>query len=149
MVTSRQDLEVMIGQRVRYFAFPYGHYHNLTTESFVLAHKSGYRGICSAYGGYNFPGDNPFHLQRIHADDDLIRLKNWVTVDPRKLRRVRRFVIRPQRTVVYGQDRAAILGELKRLSPSRFLGRCPTRFPIRSPARRPSKVSYRCRFPNR
>ena len=51
----------------------------------------GYAGVCSAYGGFNFPGDDPFHLQRIHADDDLIRLKNWVTVDPRKLQETRQF----------------------------------------------------------
>jgi polysaccharide transporter, PST family len=111
MICGRQDLETMIGRRVQYFAFPFGHYHNLTTESFVLAHKSGYRGICSAYGGYNFPGDNPFHLQRIHPDNDLIHLKNWLTVDPRKLHGIRRFVVRPQRTVFYGQDRATTCGE--------------------------------------
>ena len=85
----------MVGRPVRYFAFPYGHYHNLTTESFELAYASGYRGVCSAYGGYNFPGDDSFHLQRIHPDNDLLHLKNWLTVDPRKLRSVRRFVVRP------------------------------------------------------
>ncbi len=41
--------------------------------------------MCSAYGGFNFPGDDPFHLQRIPVDDDMIRLKNWVTQDPRKI----------------------------------------------------------------
>ena len=97
---------------MRYFAYPYGHHHNLTSESFELAQRSGYRGICSAYGGYNFPGDNAFHLQRIHPDNDLIRLKNWLTVDPRKLRGIRRFVIRPHRKVVYGPDREAILNDL-------------------------------------
>ena len=56
-----------------------------------LARECGYEGVCSAYGGYNFPGDDAFHLQRIHADDDMIRLKNWVTVDPRKLKKHRRF----------------------------------------------------------
>ena len=85
MIGARQDLETMTGRPVRYFAFPYGQYHNLTSESFALAHRSGYRGVCSAYGGYNFPGDNPFHLQRIHPDNDLLHLKNWLTVDPRKL----------------------------------------------------------------
>jgi hypothetical protein len=46
--------------------------------------------VCSAYGGFNFPGDDPFHLQRIAADSVMVRLKNWVTMDPRKLR-TRRF----------------------------------------------------------
>ena len=60
MIGARQDLETMTGHPVRYFAFPYGHYHNLTTESFVLAYRSGYQGVCSAYGGYNFPGEIRF-----------------------------------------------------------------------------------------
>ncbi len=51
-------------------------------------------------------------MQRIHPDNDLIRLKNWLTVDPRKLRGIRRFVIRPHRKVVYGPDREAILNDL-------------------------------------
>jgi O-antigen/teichoic acid export membrane protein/peptidoglycan/xylan/chitin deacetylase (PgdA/CDA1 family) len=110
MVGARQDLETMTGRPVRYFAFPYGHHHNLTTESFTLAHRTGYRGVCSAYGGYNFPGDNPFHLQRIHPDNDLLHLKNWLTVDPRKLYSVRRFTARPTRTVIYPPDRPTILG---------------------------------------
>ena len=58
---------------------------------FQLAREAGFAGVCSAYGGYNVPGDDPFHLQRIHADPDIIRLKNWLTVDPRKLARVARF----------------------------------------------------------
>ncbi|HTU25561.1 MAG TPA: polysaccharide deacetylase family protein, partial [Pirellulales bacterium] len=101
LVGARGDLEALTGRPVRYFAFPYGHHHNLTSESFDLAYRSGYLGVCSAYGGYNFPGDNPFHLQRIHPDDDLLHLKNWLTVDPRKLLSVRRFVVRPPRKEVH------------------------------------------------
>ena len=51
-----------------------------------MAYEAGYRGVCSAYGGYNFPGDDPFHLKRFHADEQFIRFKNWMTIDPRKLR---------------------------------------------------------------
>ena len=47
--------------------------------------------MCSAYGGYNFPGDDPFHLRRFHADPEFIRFNNWMTVDPRKLRMHRDF----------------------------------------------------------
>jgi hypothetical protein len=50
-----------------------------------MAKQAGYEGVCSAYGGYNFPGDDAFHLQRIHGDDDMLRMKNWLSVDPRKL----------------------------------------------------------------
>ena len=89
---SKEDLEQLTGRPVRYFAFPYGHHKSLNREAFRLARECGIEGVCSAYGGYNFPGDDSFHLQRIHADDDMIRLKNWLTVDPRKLRKHRRYV---------------------------------------------------------
>ena len=55
-------------REVRYFAFPYGQPANLCTAAFRIAYSAGYHGVCSAYGGYNFPGDDPFHLRRIHAD---------------------------------------------------------------------------------
>jgi len=76
---------------VRYFAFPYGQHENLSTAAFRVARQAGYDGVCSAYGGYNFPGDEPFHLRRIHADPEMPRFKNWMSVDPRKLRMQRDF----------------------------------------------------------
>lgn len=85
VVTSGEQLQDLLGRPMRYFAFPYGQYANLHPRAFQLAHEAGYEGICSAYGGYNFPGGDAFHLQRIHADRVMIRLKNRVTVDPRKL----------------------------------------------------------------
>lgn len=84
VIACRTELEEAIGSPVRYFAFPFGLHQNLNAEVFHLAKKEGYLGVCSAYGGYNFPGDDTFHLQRIHADPELIRLKNWLMVDPRK-----------------------------------------------------------------
>jgi peptidoglycan/xylan/chitin deacetylase (PgdA/CDA1 family) len=90
VVVAKQALQAALGRPVRYFSFPYGLYANLNPQAFALAREAGYAGVCSAYGGFNFPGDDPFHLQRIPVDDDLIRLKNWVTLDPRKLR-TRRF----------------------------------------------------------
>jgi peptidoglycan/xylan/chitin deacetylase (PgdA/CDA1 family) len=86
MVTSRDELAAAIGRPIRYFAFPFGQPRNMTAEAFELARVSGYAGVCSAYGGYNFPGGEWFHLQRIHADPDLLRMKNWLSVDPRKER---------------------------------------------------------------
>lgn len=80
---SGKELETLLDRPVRYFAFPFGQHENLTSQAFQLARQAGYEAVCSAYGGYNFPGDDPFHLQRIHADDDMIRLKNRATVDPR------------------------------------------------------------------
>ena len=49
-----------------------------------MAFDYGYEGVCSAYGDYNFPGDDPFHLRRIHVEN-MARLKNWGTIDPRKI----------------------------------------------------------------
>lgn len=86
IVGSKHDLEHALGREVRYFAFPYGQPADLSTAAFEIAYSAGYDGICSAFGGYNFPGDDPFHLRRIHADCATIRLKNWLTVDPRKER---------------------------------------------------------------
>jgi peptidoglycan/xylan/chitin deacetylase (PgdA/CDA1 family) len=91
IVNCRQVLEEQLDQPVRYFAFPYGQHANLNAEAFRIAGQAGYQGVCSAYGGYNVSGDDPFHLQRIHADPELIRLKNWLTIDPRKWATVKRF----------------------------------------------------------
>jgi peptidoglycan/xylan/chitin deacetylase (PgdA/CDA1 family) len=91
LVVARHELEEISGARVRYFAFPFGQHKNLNSAAFQMASSAGYAGVCSAYGGYNFPGDDPFHIQRIHLDNDMIRLKNWVTFDPGKLRSIRRY----------------------------------------------------------
>lgn len=90
VVAAARDLEAIVDRPVRNFAFPYGLPANLSQPAIQLARQHGFDAVCSAYGGYNVPGDDPFHLQRIHADVDFIRLKNWLTVDPRK-RFVKRF----------------------------------------------------------
>lgn len=95
VVAAGGELADALGHKVRYFAFPYGQYANLNDRVFAIAREAGYEAVCSAYGGYNFPGDDTFHLQRIHADDDMLRFKNWLTLDPRKLN-VRRYVERRQ-----------------------------------------------------
>lgn len=89
VVTASEELQAAIGCPLRYFAFPFGQHANLNTEVFHLAYDAGFEGVCSAYGGYNFPGDDAFHLQRFHADPNLLRLKNWLTVDPRWLHQPR------------------------------------------------------------
>lgn len=81
---AREDLAAMTGRPVRYFAFPYGQPCNLNAEAFLLAREASFEAACSAYGGYNLPGGDAFHLQRCHGDTHLLKLKNWATVDPRK-----------------------------------------------------------------
>ena len=91
IVGSKRDLESMIARPVRYFAFPFGLPENMSTDAFRIAFQAGFWGVCSAYGGYNLPGDDSFHLQRIHGDPEWSRFKNWLTVDPRKINRKRAF----------------------------------------------------------
>ena len=95
VVSAGQDLQQVVGRPVRYFAFPYGQPVNLSRQAFETAYRAGYEAVCSAYGGYNFPGGDAFHLQRIPADDQMIRLKNWTTVDPRKVNTPRFFYETP------------------------------------------------------
>ncbi len=85
IVGAGEALADAVGRPMRFFAFPFGHYRNITPASLCMARQAGYEAVCSAYGGYNFPGDDPFHIQRIPADPWTIRLKNWTTIDPRKL----------------------------------------------------------------
>jgi len=91
IVGSKRDLEAITGKPVKYFAFPYGLNANLSEAAFRIAFAAGYWGVCSAYGGYNVPGDDPFHIHRIHGDPSWARFCNSLTVDPRKFRRVKRF----------------------------------------------------------
>lgn len=82
---SKAELEQHLGREVRYFAFPFGLHANMSPAAFRIAHEVGFQGVCSAYGAYNWPGGDPFHIRRIHADPELIRMKNWLSVDPRKV----------------------------------------------------------------
>jgi len=93
LVVARQDLSAAICRPIRYFSFPFGLRVNLSCQAFVLAAQCGYEGVCSAYGGYNYPGDDAFHIHRIPAVCELLRMKNWLTADPRKIH-TRRFEYR-------------------------------------------------------
>jgi hypothetical protein len=84
---SKKKLESLLGMPIHYFAFPYGLPENMSAECFEIAFQAGYWGICSAYGGYNLPGNDSYHIQRIHGDPQWSRFLNWLTIDPRKLNR--------------------------------------------------------------
>ena len=86
VIGAGEELREAIGKPIRYFAFPFGMPQNLNARAVQLAIDHDYRGVCSAYGDYNFPGDNPFHIRRIHADD-MLQLKNWGTINPRRIGR--------------------------------------------------------------
>jgi peptidoglycan/xylan/chitin deacetylase (PgdA/CDA1 family) len=84
VVTSAVEISSEVGCPVRYFAFPFGKPMNLNERAIELASAAGMRGVLSAHGGYNFPPGDRFHLCRIHGDPEFVRLKNWMTLDPRK-----------------------------------------------------------------
>lgn len=89
VVSCGDELSQALGRPIRYYAFPFGMHANLQPAALALAQRAGYEAVCSAYGGYNYPGGDPFHLQRIGGEGPLVRLKNWLTVDP--LKRVERY----------------------------------------------------------
>ena len=88
IVTAGQELSMLIEQPVNYFAFPHGSFTHLTADAFRMAREAGFSGVVSAYGGYNYPVSDPFHLQRIHADAEMLRFRNAVTVDPIRVDRL-------------------------------------------------------------
>ncbi len=85
IVTATRELSELIERPIRYFAYPFGKPENMTQMATDLARESGLEAVCSAYGAYNLPGEDPFHIQRIHGDPEFTRFRNWLTVDPRKL----------------------------------------------------------------
>lgn len=86
VVVSGSRIGKLLGQTVRYFAFPFGHGEHLSSAAVAAARQGGYAGVCACSGGYNFPGQDPFLLARIPMDASMSFLKNCVTVDPRKAR---------------------------------------------------------------
>ncbi len=86
VLTATREMELLIGRRIRYFAFPYGQRANLNAVVFQLLKENGIKGVCSAYGGSNEIGGDAFHLQRVHGDPVFARLRNHLNFDPRQAR---------------------------------------------------------------
>jgi peptidoglycan/xylan/chitin deacetylase (PgdA/CDA1 family) len=84
VIGAGEELCEAINKPIRYFAFPFGIPQNLNARAIQLLLNHNYVGACSAYGDYNFPGNDPFHIRRIHADD-MLQLKNWGTINPRRI----------------------------------------------------------------
>ncbi len=85
IIGSVRQLEDWIGAPVGYFAFPFGLPQNTSQTAIDVIQRSRLDGFCTAYGAWNWPGSDGFHLRRIHADPGIERLKNWLTFDPRKM----------------------------------------------------------------
>jgi peptidoglycan/xylan/chitin deacetylase (PgdA/CDA1 family) len=97
VVAAGEELQAAIGKPVRYFAFPYGMPETMSPRAVQMAHEFGYEAVCSAYGDYNFPGDDAFHIRRFHADD-MLRLKHLGTVSPRRVRPAQLPIDSPENT---------------------------------------------------
>lgn len=85
LVDSRKKLQDWTGQAIDHFAFPFGLENNMSQSAIYVLVEAGYRSFSSAYGGWNFPGGDAFHLHRFHGDPCSAALRNWLTFDPRKL----------------------------------------------------------------
>ena len=81
---AKDELEQMLGNAIRYFAVPFGLPAHLTPNVLAAAKQAGLAGVCSAYGAYNFPNQDVFHIRRFHGDPDFARFRNWLTYDARK-----------------------------------------------------------------
>lgn len=92
IIDSRKRLQDWTGQSVRYFSFPYGMPKNMSQAAVDIVYEAGFEGFCSAYGALNWADGDGFHLQRIHASDHVASLKNWLSLDPRKVFDARRFI---------------------------------------------------------
>ncbi len=83
VVQAARELEDLLGRPVRRFAFPFGQWENLNPLAFALAQEAGLECVCSAYGGYNLPGQDAFHIRRFAADGPPGRLRLVAGFDPR------------------------------------------------------------------
>ncbi len=87
IVDVRKKLQDWTCQSIDYFAFPYGLPHNISQAAIDMVFEAGFKAFTSAAGGYNLPGADHRHLQRIHGDPGMASLRNWLTFDPRKTMR--------------------------------------------------------------
>lgn len=86
-VAATLELSDAIGQGIRYFAFPFGMPVNLNHAAAAMLKEQGIECVVSAYGGYNWIGEDIFHIQRVHGDPELARLRNAVEFDLRHVYR--------------------------------------------------------------
>lgn len=84
--TAKTELENLIEQPIRYFAFPYGMPQHLSCAAIDAIARCGMSGFCSAFGAYNIPGKDDFHIRRVHADVESERFSNWLNFDQGKLK---------------------------------------------------------------
>jgi peptidoglycan/xylan/chitin deacetylase (PgdA/CDA1 family) len=62
---AREDIENEIGAPVESFAYPYGGERQMNDGNLSLVRAAGFRCCCSAHGGLNPAGADPFRLRRV------------------------------------------------------------------------------------
>jgi peptidoglycan/xylan/chitin deacetylase (PgdA/CDA1 family) len=62
---ARLALEQQLGARVNSFAYPYGGHKHVTDANREVVKSAGFGCCCSAFGGINPAGTDPFHLKRV------------------------------------------------------------------------------------
>ena len=82
---SKDKLEQLIGCPVRYFAFPYGLPEQITEMAVATIRREGLQAFCSAFGAYNMPGNDPFHIRRFHGDQNFSQFRKWIAFDRNKV----------------------------------------------------------------
>ncbi len=83
VITSARELEALVEQKIRYFAFPFGKLENLNGTAFQLLKREGFLGGCTTIQTWNEIGGDDFQIARIHGDPNFARFRNWLTYDPR------------------------------------------------------------------
>lgn len=86
IVDAASELADSLRRPLRYFAFPFGMPQHLHAAAIDAVREVGFEGYCSADGAYNFPGEDCFHIRRIHGDPEFATLENWLTFDARKVK---------------------------------------------------------------
>ncbi len=107
---SRKKLQDWTGQSIDYFSFPFGLSNNISQSAIDMVAQAGYKAFASAIGGWNFPGSDEFHLPRFHGDPCTEALRNWLTLDPRKIRQ--RCVL-PYKKPTFSDDSQAEIQQIK------------------------------------
>ena len=86
VIKATQELESLLDTKIRYFAFPFGQKEHLSKSAAEMLKAAGMQGVCSTLKGWNQVGQDHFHIQRLHGDPSLSRLKNWLSFDPSIIR---------------------------------------------------------------
>ena len=87
VVAGGRGVAPALGRPVRYFAFPFGLHANLNARRLCPGPpRPAMKPSARATAASTSPATTPFTCNGLLSGDDMIHLKNWTTVDPRKLK---------------------------------------------------------------